>query len=73
MISLPRRLFVVPGFSMTMIEQSLLYNRRRNDSEVVVTGIDNHVDYIGMYVSVYSHFRTCGTTTSLLCIYSATV
>ena len=41
------RLFVVPGFSMTLVEQSLLYNRRRNDSEVVVTGIDNHIDYIG--------------------------
>lgn len=39
----------MPGFSMTLLEQSLLYNRRRNDSEVVVTGIDNHVDYIGQH------------------------
>lgn len=41
------KLFVVPGISMTMVEQSLLYNRRRNDKEVVVTGLDNHIDYIG--------------------------
>lgn len=41
---------MVPGFSMALLEQSLLYNRRRNDSEVVVTGIDNHIDYIGRFL-----------------------
>ena len=34
---------------MTMVEQSLLYNRRRNDGEVVVTGVDNQIDFIGEY------------------------
>ena len=46
------RLFVVPGYSMTMVEQSLLYNRRRNDGEVVVTGVDNQIDFIGEYKKV---------------------
>lgn len=43
------RLFVVPGFSMCIVEQSLLYNRRRNDNEVVCTGVDNTINYIGQY------------------------
>lgn len=34
---------------MSMVEQSLLYNRRRNDGEVVVTGVDNQIDFIGKW------------------------
>lgn len=41
------RLFVIPGFSMILTEQFLIYNRRRNDGEVIVSGVDNNVSYIG--------------------------
>ena len=60
----------MPGFSMTLLEQSLLYNRRRNDSEVVVTGIDNHVDYIGQHDLIKPFSHSCFIINYEIKIYS---